>query len=296
MIKIEGLSARIYELYCRVREQRPLVHVVTNFVIMNETANALLAIGASPTMSWAREDAEYLSKISDSLCINIGTPVKDRIDVMASLMSFAQETGKPVVLDPVGSGAGDYRTGIAQKLFSIAPDKIIRGNASEVCSLVDKNHTTRGIENNVARSDAKKILMGHGRANGETDFTVDKQSGLDSILELATCLIVSGAKDMIFDKNGGITLENGSSLMNAVTGTGCILSAITAAFYAVSANGGEAAIAACSIAGIAGELAAQKAGGPGTFMAHFLDSLYNMDEKILETRLKVASNRPGIVI
>ena len=296
MIKIEGLSARIYELYCKIGEQRPLVHVVTNFVIMNETANALLAIGASPTMSWAQENAEYLSKISDSLCINIGTPVKDRIDVMESLMSFAQETGKPVVLDPVGSGAGDYRTGIAQKLFSIAPDKIIRGNASEVCSLVDKNHTTRGIENNVARSDAKKILMGHGRANGETDFTVDKQSGLDSILEFASCLIVSGAKDMIFDKNGSITLENGSSLMSAVTGTGCILSAITAAFYAVSDNGGEAAIAACSIAGIAGELAAKKAGGPGTFMAHFLDSLYNMDEKTLETRLKVASKSSGIII
>jgi len=296
MIKIEGLSARIYELYRRIGEQRPLVHVVTNFVIMNQTANALLAIGASPTMSWAEEDAAYLSKISDSLCINIGTPVKDRIDVMESLMSFAQETGKPVVLDPVGSGAGDYRTGIAKKLFSIAPDKIIRGNASEVCSLVDKNHTTRGIENNVAWKDAKKILMGHGRANGETDVTVDKQSGLDSILEFASCLIVSGAKDMIFDKNGGVTLENGSSLMNAVTGTGCILSAITAAFYAVSANGGEAAIAACSIAGIAGELAAQKASGPGTFMVHFLDSLYGMDEKTLETRLKVAFTRPGIKI
>lgn len=296
MIEIEGLSHRIYELYCKIRELRPLVHVVTNFVVMNETANALLAIGASPTMSWAQEDAAYLSNLSDSLCINIGTPVKDRIDVMESLMLFAQETGKPVVLDPVGAGAGAYRTGIAKKLFSIAPDKIIRGNGSEVCALVDKNYTTRGIENNVAHKEAKKILMGHGRANGETNFTLDKQSGLDSILEFASCLIVSGAKDMIFDKNGGITLENGSSLMSAVTGTGCILSAITAAFYAVSDNGGEAAVAACSIAGIAGELAAQKAGGPGTFMAHFLDSLYNMDEKTLETRLKVASNRHGIII
>lgn len=293
-MKREGLSSRIYELYCRVRELRPLVHVVTNFVIMNETANALLAIGASPTMSWAGEDAEYLSKISDSLCINIGTPVKDRIDVMESLMLFAQDTGKPVVLDPVGSGAGEYRTGIAKRLFSIAPHKIIRGNASEVCSLVDNNHTTRGIENNVALKEAKKILMGHGRANGETTFNMDIQSGLDSILKFSCCLIVSGSKDMVFDKNGGITLENGSSLMNAVTGTGCILSAITAAFYAVSDNGGEAAIAACSIAGIAGELAAQKASGPGTFMAHFLDSLYNLDEKTLETRLKVASMHPGI--
>jgi len=225
---------------------------------MNETANALLAIGASPTMSWAGEDAQYLSKISDSLCINIGTPVKERIDVMASLMAFAQETGKPVVLDPVGSGAGAYRTGIAKRLFSIAPHKIIRGNASEVCSLVDEKHTTRGIENNVARSDAKKILMGHGRANGETDPMVEAPSGLDSILEFASCLIVSGAKDMIFDKTGGICLENGSSLMNAVTGTGCMLSAITAAFYAVSADGGEAAVAACSMAGIAGRLLPKK--------------------------------------
>lgn len=289
MIEIEGLSHRIYELYCRIRERRPLVHVVTNFVVMNETANALLAIGASPTMSWAREDAEYLSKISDSLCINIGTPVKDRIDVMESLMLFAQESGKPVVLDPVGAGAGAYRTGIAKKLFSIAPEKIIRGNGSEICSLVDKDHTTRGIENNVARKEAKTILMEHGRATGETDFTVDAQSGLDSILEFSSCLIVSGSKDMIFDKNGRVTLGNGSSLMSSVTGTGCILSAITAAFYGVSANGSEAAIAACSVANIAGELAAEKASGPGTFMGHFLDFLYGMDEKTLETRLKVLS-------
>ncbi|MDY0376139.1 MAG: hydroxyethylthiazole kinase [Desulfobacterium sp.] len=296
MIKREGLSARIYQLCCRVKEQRPLVHVVTNFVIMNETANALLAIGASPTMSWAGEDAEYLSRISDSLCINIGTPVKERIDVMESLMSFAQEAGKPVVLDPVGAGAGDYRTGIAKKLFSIAPHKIIRGNASEVCSLVDQNHTTRGIENNVGREEAKKILMGHGRANGETDPMVDPQSGLADILEFADCLIVSGKKDMIFDKNGRITLENGDSLMNSVTGTGCILSAMTAAFYAVSSDGCEAAVAACSMAGIAGELAAKKAGGPGTFMAHFLDALYNMDEKTLKARLKVTSYLPGMKI
>lgn len=290
MIEQEALSQRIYQLCCRIREQRPLVHVVTNFVVMNQTANALLAIGAAPTMSWAKEDAAYMSKISDALCINIGTPVYDRIEVMKNLMLFAEETGKPVVLDPVGSGAGDYRTGIARQLFLLAPGKIIRGNASEICSLAGENHTTRGVDNGVSLEDAKQILLGHGRTNGQTEGgPSDAKPGFASILQFASSLIVSGEKDMIIAPDKVLTLANGSPLMGHVTGTGCILSAITAAFYAVSDNGFEACVAAASVVGIAGELAARKASGPGTFMAHFLDYLYALDQEMISTELKVAS-------
>ncbi len=301
MIEQEALSQRIYQLCCRIREQRPLVHVVTNFVVMNQTANALLAMGAAPTMSWAKEDAAYMSKISDALCINIGTPVCDRIEVMKNLMLFAQETGKPVVLDPVGSGAGDYRTGIARQLFSLAPDKIIRGNASEVCSLVDENRTTRGVDNGVSLEDAKQILLGHGRTNEQTEGGPgdaepgDAEPGFASILQFASSLIVSGQKDMIMAPEKVLTLANGSPLMGHVTGTGCILSAVTAAFYAVSDNGFEACVAAASVVGIAGELAAQKASGPGTFMAHFLDYLYALDQKMISNELKVASQVPETI-
>lgn len=289
MMEHQTLAHGIFKLCTRIRDQKPLVHVVTNFVVMNQTANALLALGASPTMSWAQEDAAYLSKISDALCINMGTPVKARIQVMKTLMTLAERMDKPVVLDPVGSGAGVYRTGIAKALFALAPRKIIRGNASEVCSLTGTNHTTRGIDNTLDMEHARQILAGHGRTHGDNEEIGFDASGWPAISVSASSLIVSGQKDMILGPGRRMILDNGTPLMNAVTGTGCILSALTAAFYAVADNGFDAAVAASSVAAIAGELAAEKSSGPGTFMPHFMDALYRMDEKTLAGRLKVES-------
>ena len=163
MMEHHALAGRIFNLCAKIRKQRPLVHVITNFVVMNQTANALLALGASPTMSWAKEDAAHMSSISDALCINMGTPLKDRIEAMKTLMGHTQEMDKPVVLDPVGSGAGAHRTGIAKSLFSLAPHKIIRGNASEICALIKDGSSPRGVDNTMAQADAKKILINHGR-------------------------------------------------------------------------------------------------------------------------------------
>ncbi|MFK5953473.1 MAG: hydroxyethylthiazole kinase [Desulfobacterium sp.] len=289
MHKQKDLAAKVHELYQRIREQRPLIHVVTNFVVMNQTANALLALGAAPTMSWAQEDLEYMSGISDGLCVNMGTPTRERVGAMETLMELAEKSGKPLVLDPVGSGAGPYRTKIARKLSALAPHKIIRGNASEICSLADENSSTRGVDTTLSPAEAKKILITHGRS-GEASGP-DRKRGISSkemetFSDMASCLLISGKEDMILDKTRTLVLKNGSNLMNAVTGTGCILSAITAAFYAVCPDPFEAATAACATASIAGELAAEKASGPGTFLPHFMDSLYTLDEKTLNTRLK----------
>lgn len=277
------LPQTIYQLCAKIRKNNPLIHVVTNFVVMNQTANALLAIGASPTMSWARQDMAYMSQISDALCVNMGTPVEDRVDVMKELMALAQEMGKPVVLDPVGSGAGPYRTGIAKELNAVAPDKIIRGNGSEICSLTGSSLTTRGVESRISLEQARDILVRHGRTDQPQDTV---PAGADSLLKSASALIITGSTDMVLGQGKMAAISNGSSLMGAVTGTGCILSALTAAFYAVADNGFEAALAAVSVAGIAGELAAEKSNGPGFFMGHFLDSLYSLDEKTIFTRLK----------
>ncbi len=289
MMERQTLAHDIFKLCTRIRDQKPLVHVVTNFVVMNQTANALLALGASPTMSWAQADAAYMSKISDALCINMGTPVDERIKVMKILMTLAARMDKPVVLDPVGAGAGIYRTGIAKALFALAPRKIIRGNASEICSLTGTNYTTRGVDNTLDMEQARQILAGHGRAHGGGGETGTDESGWPSILVSASSLMVSGQKDMILAPGRRVILDNGTPLMNAVTGTGCMLSALAAAFYAVADNGFDAAVAASSVAAIAGELAAEKASGPGTFMPHFMDALYNLDEKTLAARLKVES-------
>lgn len=285
----EDLAARIYQLCRKLKEDRPLIHVVTNFVVMNQTANVLLALGAAPTMSWAKEDLEYISGISDGLCVNMGTPTQERVEAMTTLMELAEASGKPLVLDPVGAGAGPHRTKISRTLSALAPHKIIRGNASEICSLVDDHSSPRGVDNIMSTAAAKKILVTHGRTGDSSDegqgWGVDSKGG-QLLTEHASCLLVSGKEDMIISASQALIIKNGSPLMDAVTGTGCILSAMTAAFYAVSQNPFEAAVASCATAGIAGELAAEKSAGPGTFLSNFIDALYSLDQSTITERFK----------
>jgi hydroxyethylthiazole kinase len=285
----EDLAARIYQLCLKIREQRPLIHVVTNFVVMNQTANVLLAMGAAPTMSWAKEDLEYISGISDGLCVNMGTPTQDRVEAMATLMELAEASGKPVVLDPVGAGAGPHRTKIAKTLLALAPHKIIRGNASEICSLTNDHSSPRGIDNTTSAAEAKEILITHGRTGDHTAEGQGRGLGVKGgqlLTEYASCLLVSGKEDLVLGTSQALSLKNGSPLMDVVTGTGCILSAMTAAFYAVSQTPFDAAIAACATAGISGELAAEKSAGPGAFLSNFIDALYSLDQSTITSRLK----------
>ena len=211
------LADTIYTHCCAIRERRPLIHVVTNFVVMNQTANALLALGAAPTMSWAEEDLEYLSGISDGLCINMGTPTRERVAAMERLMALAEASGKPMVLDPVGAGAGPHRTRIASRLAAIGPKKIIRGNPSEICSLMAGGSGPRGVDNTLDREAARNILITHGRAGGKKE-SLDlsekdlKMAGL--LNDTAACLLVSGEEDMIIDREQVLILRNGSLLMD----------------------------------------------------------------------------------
>ncbi len=277
------LAENTYRLFAALRDTRPLVHVVTNFVVMNQTANVLLALGASPMMSWADDDAAYMSGVSDALCINTGTPVPDRISVMKSLMSLAGEKQKPVVLDPVGAGAGPFRTDIARELCALAPAKIIRGNPSEICALAAGDLSTKGVDSGISPEQARAILTGHGRPDRNADAL---PSGATELLESASALVVSGKTDMILGQGKMVKIANGSELMGAVTGTGCMLSAICTAFYAVADNGFDAAVAGVAVAGIAGELAAARVAGPGFFLPHFIDSLYALSEADIHQHLR----------
>jgi len=280
---VHELAENTYRLFAALRDTRPLVHVVTNFVVMNQTANVLLALGASPMMSWAEDDAAYMSGVSDALCINTGTPVADRISVMKSLMSLAGDTEKPVVLDPVGAGAGPFRTDIARELCALAPAKIIRGNPSEICALAAGHLSTKGVDSGISAEQARAILTGHGRPDRTAD---DLPSGATALLESASALVVSGNTDMVLGQGKMVKIANGSQLMGAVTGTGCMLSAICAAFYAVAENGFDAAVASVAVTGIAGELAAARVAGPGFFLPHFIDSLYSLNEADIHQHLR----------
>ncbi len=280
---VHELAEKTYRLLAALRDTRPLVHVVTNFVVMNQTANVLLALGASPMMSWADDDAAYMSGVSDALCINIGTPVPERISVMKSLISLAGDKEKPVVLDPVGAGAGAYRTGIARELCALAPAKIIRGNPSEICALVANHSSTKGVDSGISGEEARAILTGHGRPDRNVTAL---PSGSAALLASASALVVSGKTDMILGQDKMVKIANGAELMGAVTGTGCMLSAICSAFYAVAENGFDAAVAGVAVAGIAGELAASQVAGPGFFLPHFIDSLYTLSQAQIHQHLR----------
>ena len=251
----------------KVRESAPLVHNITNYVVMNNTANALLAIGASPVMAHAPEEMEDFVKIDSSLVVNIGTLSTSWVQAMKKAMACAAELKKPIVLDPVGAGATPFRTRTVGELVKTAVPAVIRGNASEILSLRDEAVKTKGVDSSAASDEAletaKELAM-------EWDCTV----------------CISGETDYITNGKETLSIRNGSSLMTRVTGMGCTASALTGAFAAVDTDPLHGTFSAMAVMGIAGEMAAEKAEGPGSLQLSFLDALYNLSEYDISSRLR----------
>jgi hydroxyethylthiazole kinase len=252
----------------KIRAETPLVHNITNYVVMNTTANALLSIGASPVMAHAADEVEEMVAIASSLVINIGTLSNPWIDAMAKAARAATKRGIPIVLDPVGAGATRFRTETAQRLLSESRATVIRGNASEIRALCYAEGATKGV---------------------------DSLHGADEALEASTelskryhCSVsISGKVDLIVEGEQVIRVLNGHPMMSKVTGLGCTASALTGAFAAVNPSPLHAAAHAMAAMGIAGEIAAKKSDGPGTLQLHFLDALYQLSESDVRKRLKV---------
>jgi len=253
---------------CRIRERSPLVHNITNYVVMNNTANALLAIGASPVMAHSVEEAAEMTGIASSLVINIGTLSNKWIKGMFLAGKAAKQKGIPVVLDPVGAGATAYRTDTCLALIKDFSPDIIRGNGSEIMALVNSNSQTRGV-----------------------DSMSSSGSALESAIKLAqqtgAVVVVSGSTDYITDGKNVATVKQGAEMMTRVTGMGCTASALTGAFAAVNPDLFSASVHAMTTMGITGELAAQKAEGPGTLQLHFLDILYRLDGDTIAGQLNI---------
>jgi hydroxyethylthiazole kinase len=252
----------------RIREEKPLVHNITNYVVMNTSANALLAIGSSPVMAHAIEEVEEMTRLARALVINIGTLSTPWVEAMVYAGKEAHRQKIPVVLDPVGSGATRFRTISAQKLMrEIHPD-IIRGNASEIRSLISTGLGTRGVDSRHAPDDVREDAR--------------------AISRFAGCVVsVSGPVDLIVQGDAVARIANGHPMMSKVTGMGCTASAITGAFTAVNPSLFLAAAHAMAAVGIAGEMAAERSGGPGSFQLHFLDMLYGLQESDIARRLKI---------
>ncbi|MET0298547.1 MAG: hydroxyethylthiazole kinase [Flavitalea sp.] len=252
-----------------VKQQSPLVHNITNFVVMNNTANALLAIGASPVMAHATTEVGEFVTISKSLVINIGTADEYWAAAMFMAADAANETATPWVLDPVGAGATSFRDEILQALLERKPT-VIRGNASEIIALAKQNTTaTRGVD-----------------STDSTNSAIDAAQYLHQTYGSVVC--VSGETDIVVDGEEITYLQNGHIMMTKVTGLGCTASALIGAFIGVTENTKDAVIAAMSLIGIAGELAVKQSVGPGSLQLNLIDQLYNITADQFNSHMKIS--------
>lgn len=257
----------VWEDVRSLRSQRPLVHNITNYVVMNSTANALLAIGASPVMAHAVDEVADMAAIAGALVVNIGTLSPHWVDAMHVAMGAARDRGTPIVLDPVGAGATPYRTTTVEQLISDVPPTIIRGNASEILAVATAGGTTRGVDSS-------------------EESTSAAAAAADLVDRTGAVVVVTGATDLVVSGDGTTMLDNGHPLMARVTGLGCTASALCGAFAAVQPDATRAAAHAAAVSGIAGELAAERAEGPGTLQLHLLDRLHDLDTAQVADRLR----------
>ena len=252
-----------------MRERKPLVHQITNYVVMNETANATLAIGALPVMAHAGEEVEEMAGLASALVLNIGTLSPHWVEAMLLAGGAATARGIPVVLDPVGAGATAYRTATARRILDVVGVTVLRGNPGEVATLVGADAEVRGVES-----------IGAGLEAAELARTAARRLGVVAS--------VTGAVDHASDGDRVLAVANGHELLASVTGTGCMSSALTGCFLAAKPDAPlEAAAEALAAFGVAAEDAALGAGGPGTFHARLYDALYDLDPETLDGRTRV---------
>lgn len=271
---INNITARdIWADIISVRQKSPLVHSITNLVVMNFNANVLLAAGASPVMSHAHEEVCDMVAIAQALVLNIGTLDPYWVQSMKLALVAAVQRGIPSVLDPVGAGATPYRNQTLQALLESASLTVLRGNASEIMSVAGLTTKTRGVDSSAAASDALVAARSLVASTGST-------------------VCVSGEIDHIVDAVGRLArLSNGHVWMTKITGVGCSATALVGAFCAVQPDAWRATTSAMAFLGVAGEIAAEKTQarglGVGSMAVSLLDELQLMEQTTFEARLKL---------
>lgn len=260
-------AARGIEL---VRKQKPLVHNMTNNVVTNFTANGLLALGASPVMAYAREEAADMAKIAGALVLNIGTLSRESVEAMIIAGKSANEHGVPVIFDPVGAGATPFRTESAQAIMRKVKVSAVRGNAAEIANTLGEDWLIKGVD--------------AGEESGDRTELAKKAAKLWD-----TAVIITGAEDVITDGTKMYTVGNGHQLLTKVTGTGCLFTSVIGAFCAVEKDVCRAAVSAAAFYGTAAELAAAKteSRGPGSFQIEFLNQLAAVEAMDIKERGRI---------
>ena len=244
----------------RLRAANPLVHILTNEVVQEITANVLLATGASPAMIVAEQEAGAFAAISGAVLVNVGTLYPARLAAMELAVAAANEACVPWTLDPVAVGALDYRRRFCVELLSHKPTAI-RGNASEIMALAGIANGGRGVDTTDAAANAIPAAQ-----------TLARETG--------AIVVVTGEMDYVTDGHRIVGIHGGDPLMTKVVGTGCALSAVVAACCALPGDTLENVASACHWMKQAGERAVARSEGPGSFVPHFLDALWQLTPEV----------------
>lgn len=246
-----------------LRKQNPLVHCITNIVVANFQANGLLALGASPIMADAIEEAAEVAAVSSCTLLNIGTLDSSTVESMIAAGRSASSKGRPLILDPVGAGATAFRKQTVAKLLEELEFTLIRGNAGEIASIAGVEWEVKGVD------------AGAGSANiAEAAKNVARRHH--------SLVAVTGEADIVTDGEKIIRVTGGHPLMERITGMGCLLSAVSAAFLSVGKHSPIEAVAySLAFYKKAGELAAEVASGPGDFAVYFINALHQLDDEAM---------------
>jgi hydroxyethylthiazole kinase len=270
--RMGDIEEKAAEIMVKVRAVKPLVHHITNFVVMNETANITLCTGARPVMAHAKEEVEEMVDAANALVLNIGTLWPEQVESMIMAGLQANKRGVPIILDPVGAGATRFRTDSTRRLLGKLSIAVARGNPAEISVMAGYKAEIRGVDSSGVVYDTAEVAMKFAR-------------------EYGCVAAVTGPVDVVTDGIRVVHISNGHPIMSSVTGTGCMATSVVAAYAAVEKDSVIAATAALAALGLAGEMAAQNAHGPGTFHVNLYDALAGLTEDSLRTgaRIKVTS-------
>jgi hydroxyethylthiazole kinase len=262
-------STTISDLFARVREKRPLIHHITNYVTVNDCANITISVGAAPVMADAPEEVCEMVTFAGALVLNIGTLNKGQIESMLLAGGMANDRRIPIILDPVGAGATRFRTDSARRLLDELKITILKGNAGEIGILAGAEANVRGVDSHGMTGDPFRIAQHFAKEAGLT-------------------VVVSGATDIVTDGKRMLLVENGHPMMRSISGTGCMAASVTGAFAAVADDPVIASAAALAAFGIAGEKAAAGARGPYSFKTALFDKMAALKPEDLASGARIS--------
>ncbi|MFO7741505.1 MAG: hydroxyethylthiazole kinase [Anaerolineae bacterium] len=267
------VNSRIAQALSRIRQERPLIHHVTNLVVMNDSANLTLHLGALPVMAYALEEVAEMVDQADALLLNLGTPTPARVESMCVGGRRANERGIPVVFDPVGAGATTLRTESSLRLLDELEIAVVRGNAGEIASLGEalgldthagprRGAMVRGVQSVMGADDPVSVAWALAR-------------------EVGTTVAITGERDIVSDGRRALRVDNGHRWLTTITGTGGMATTAIAAFAAVEGDHLVAAVGGLACLGVAAELAAPEARGPASFKVALFDRIYALTSEQL---------------